>query len=315
MGAPTYALPAGHTNIDVLTDVDRLPLFVACDILIGPTSMYADYIFPDLTFLERWEFQGSHPNMTSKVQPVRQPAIAPIPEECTVFGQKYPISLEAMILGIAEQLNLPGFGPHGFGEALPLSHPDDLYLRGVGNLAFGERPDASASVPDADEREVEIFLRARRHLPKSVFDPDRWKAIVGDAMWRKVVYVLNRGGRFEDHEKGYKNDRLAHPYAALLNLYQEKTAATIHAGTGKHHLGHAAYLPVQDYAGNEPTAWRDGYELSLITHRIITQTKSRTIADPWLSAIQPDNGILINPKDAERLGLQPGQMVKVAGHR
>ncbi|MEW6198100.1 MAG: hypothetical protein AB1601_05485 [Planctomycetota bacterium] len=48
MGAPTYALPAGHTNIAVLADVETLPLFVACDILIGTTSMYADYIFPDL---------------------------------------------------------------------------------------------------------------------------------------------------------------------------------------------------------------------------------------------------------------------------
>ena len=315
MGAPTYALPAGHTNIEVIADVNKLPLFIACDILIGSTSMYADYIFPDLTFMERWEFQGSHPNMTNKVQPVRQPAIAPIPEECAVFGQQYPISLEAMILGIAEQLNLPGFGPAGFGEGMPLAHPDDLYLKAIGNLAFGEKGDGSASVPDADDREVEIFLKARRHLPKSVFDPDRWKAIVGDApptnMWRKVVYVLNRGGRYEDHEKGYKNDRLAHAYGALLNLYQEKTASTIHAGTGKRNLGHAAYLPILDFVGNEPTELRNGFDLSLITHRIITQTKSRTIADPWLSAIQPDNGILINPKDAERLGLRADQMVKV----
>ena len=35
--------------------------------------MYADYVFPDLHYLERWEMQGSHPNMPVKVQPVRQP--------------------------------------------------------------------------------------------------------------------------------------------------------------------------------------------------------------------------------------------------
>jgi tetrathionate reductase subunit A len=311
MGAPTYALPAGHTNIAVLADVNRLPLFIACDILIGSSSMYADYIFPDLTFLERWEFQGSHPNIPNKVQPVRQPVIAPIPEECTVFGQRYPISLEAMMLGIAERLQLPGFGDHAFGEGKPFKHPDDLYLRQVGNLAFGEKPDASASVPDADDREVEIFLRARRHLPRSVFDPERWRAIVGDNMWRKVIYVLNRGGRFEDHEKGYKGDRVANAYAKLLNLYQEKTAGTIHAGTGRHYPGIATYVPVCDYVGNDPHELRKGYDLALITHRIITQTKSRTIADPWLSAILPENGILINPRDADRLALKHGQMVKV----
>ena len=80
MGAPTYSLPAGHTNIEILADVNKIPLYFTTDILIGPTTMYADYIFPDLSYLERWEMHGSHPNMPAKVQPVRQPVIAPIPE-------------------------------------------------------------------------------------------------------------------------------------------------------------------------------------------------------------------------------------------
>ena len=45
-GAPTYSLPAGHTNIKVLCDTDKLPLFVANDILIGSTSMYAGLHLP-----------------------------------------------------------------------------------------------------------------------------------------------------------------------------------------------------------------------------------------------------------------------------
>jgi tetrathionate reductase subunit A len=311
MGAPTYALPAGHTTVEILADVDRLPLFVASDIIIGSTSMYADYIFPDLSFLERWEFQGSHPNIANKVQPVRQPVIAPVPEECEVFGQTYPISLETMLLGLAEQLDLPGFGRNAFGPGLHLTHPDELYLRQVANLAFGEAPDASQAVPEADDRELELFLNARIHLPASVFDPDRWEATVGSDLWRKVVYVLNRGGRFEDHADGYDGDRVAHPYGKLLNLYQEKTAKTIHAGTGQTYPGLATYVPIQDYTGVEPDAYRDGYDLALITHRVISQTKSRTIADPWLSALLPENGILINPTDLDRLGLRDGQQVKV----
>jgi hypothetical protein len=31
---------------------------------------------------------------------------------------------------------------------------------------------------------------------------ERWKRITGNA-WRKVVTVLNRGGRFQAYEKGY----------------------------------------------------------------------------------------------------------------
>jgi len=311
MGAPTYALPAGHTNIQALCDVEKLPLFVANDILIGMTSMYADYIFPDLSFLERWEFQGSHPNIPNKVQPVRQPVIAPIPEECTVFGQRIPLSFEAMMLGIAEYLKLPGFGDDGLGKGLSFRHPDDFYLRCVANLAFGEKDDGSQSLPDASAAEMEIFRRSRRHLPPSVFDENRWKAIVGEKLWPKVVYVLARGGRFEDHEQGYKGDMVAHPYAALLNLYQERTASTIHAGTGQRHAGHACYIPIRDYAGNDPTELRKGHELVLITHRTISQTKSRTIANPWLTPLMPDNGILVNAADAQRLGLRAGQLVKV----
>ena len=72
MGSPVYALPGGHTNIEILSDPKRLPLFVANDIVVGETSMYADYVFPDLSYLERWEFAGSHPNVVEKAQPLRQ---------------------------------------------------------------------------------------------------------------------------------------------------------------------------------------------------------------------------------------------------
>ncbi len=311
MGAPTYSLPAGHTNIKILCDTEKVPLFIANDILIGTTSMYADYIFPDLSFLERWEFQGSHPNMPNKVQPVRQPAMAPIPEECTVFGQKTPMCFESMLFAIAERLKLPGFGENAFGEGKDLKHSDDFYLRGVANLAWGEKPDGSQAVPDADDRELKIFREARKFLPPSVYDEARWKKIAGDKMWPKVVYVLNRGGRFEDHAKGYKGDRLAHPYAALLNMYQEKTASTTHAGTGKKNPGHALYLPIRDFHGKEPDDLRKGHDLVLITHRTVVHTKSRTICDPWLTPLMPQNGILLNAVDAERLGLKAGQLVKM----
>jgi anaerobic selenocysteine-containing dehydrogenase len=104
---------------------------------------------------------------------------------------------------------------------------------------------------------------------------------------------------------------VAHPYGALLNLYQEKTAGTTHAGTGKRNLGFASDIPIQDYHGNKPGALSKDYNLDLITHRSIVHTKSRTIVDPWLHPLMPENGILINPVDAKKLGLKSGQLVKV----
>jgi anaerobic selenocysteine-containing dehydrogenase len=311
MGTPVYALPAGHTNIEVLADVNKLPLFFASDITVGTSSMYADYIFPDLTFLERWEFHGSHPNMTVKVQPVRQPVAAPIPETCKVFGQEVPISFESLLMGLGEKLGVKGFGKNALGEGLDLNRPEDFYIRAVADIAAGTKPELADAVPDANPREIELFLKSRRHLPKSVFDAGYWKSLVGDTLWPKVVYILNRGGRFQEHAKAYKGDQLGNPYGKLLCLYQEKTAKNRYAGTGKHYSGIARYLPQADYAGNSHDKLASGHDLHLITHRTITATKSRTIANYWLHPIMPENAILMNPRDAKRLNLANGDRVRV----
>jgi len=44
--------------------------------------------------------------------------------------------------------------------------------------------------------------------------------------------------------------QLPNPYGKLLCLYQEKTAKQRHAGTGRHYIGYAYYLPLADYYGN-----------------------------------------------------------------
>ncbi len=310
MGTPVYALPAGHTNIEILADPKKIPLIVASDITIGETSMYADYIFPDLSYLERWEFHGTHPSIPHKVSPVRQPVVAPVTETVTVFGESMPLSFEALLLGLAEKLGLPGFGPNGFAPGQDLKRPEDLYLRMVANIAFGDHPDGADAVPDASDEEVQLFLQARRHLPVTVFDPERWERIVGPALWRKVITVLNRGGRFEPYEAAWIGDHVKAKYGKLINMYLEKVATTRSAMTGEFLSGVARYLPIRDILGRElPDAAT--FDLQLITHREIFHTKSRTVADYWLLDLLPENAILMNPRDATRLGLEDGDRVRI----
>jgi len=311
MGSPVYSLPAGHKLIEILTDPKKLPLFVAFDITIGETSMYADYIFPDTGYLERWEFNGSHPSVPFKVQGIRQPAIAPLTPEVTVYGQAVPLSLEAVLLGLAEKLGLPNFGPGGMGDAGDLTHPDQLYLRMVANVAFGEKEDGSDAVPDADESEIRVFEQARRHLPASVFDVERWKSIVGQALWPKVVYVLNRGGRFQNFADGYKGELVANRYGRLINIYQEKTYGVKSSMTGEHLAGYARYFPGPLDVTGEPIEDGAEYDLRLITHREIMQTKSRTSGNYWLLALLPENAVLMNASDAAARGLQSGDRVRI----
>ncbi len=308
MGAPTYSLPAGHTNIEVLTDLEKLPLHFTSDILIGSTSMYADYIFPDLSYLERWEFQGSHPNMICKVENIRQPVISPIPETVKVYGEEMPVSMETTLMAISEKLGLESFGKNALGDGIDFTRPEDLYLRGVANIALGDAP--GKEVPDADKRELEIFSLARRHLPKTVFDEARWKTIVGEDMWPKVVYLLNRGGRYA--EAGTNADgKLTNKYGAYMNLYQEKTAEKKYSGTGKPYFGLPQYIPQKNYAGETLEKLSEGYDLHLITSRTITQTKSRTVSAYWLEGILPENSIIINALDAERLGFDDGEEARI----
>ncbi len=308
MHGGAYSLPAAHSVIEHLADTKKIPLHIASDILIGSTSMYADYIFPDGSYFERWEFHGSHPNIPQKVQPIRQPVIPPVPETVKVYGEEMPLSLEAIFLGVAERMKMKAFGNDAFGKGLHLKRPEDYYLRAVANMATGAKP--ADSVPDADAREEEIFIRSRRHLPKSVYDTEKWKSIVG-RHWKKVVYLLNRGGRFQKYEESFDGDMLKNRFAGLLNLYQEKTYSKKYSATGEHYSGIATYIPQRNYLQESLDELSDGYDLHMITHRTISMTKSRTIGNYWLRPLMQENGFLLNPVDAKRLKLKTGDLVKV----
>jgi len=305
MGTPVYALPGGHKNIEILSDPKRLPLFVANDIVVGESSMYADYVFPDLTYLERWEFAGSHPNIVEKVQPIRQPVIAPLTDNVTVFGEEQPLSFESMLLGLAEKMKLPGFGPDGLEEGRPLSRPEDLYLMMAANVAAGDKENP---VEPASNEEIDLFVTTRRHLPKTVFDADRYRGIVGDDWWARTVTVLARGGRFD--AEGYDGDRLKNPYGKQLNVYQEKTAKAVNAMTGEHYPGVAVYVPAARSSLGEDI--NDvGFPLRLITFREIVHTKSRTAANYWLLALLPENSLILNSRDARELGYADGDWARL----
>jgi tetrathionate reductase subunit A len=307
MGAPTYALPSGDTTIAILSDTQKIPLFIANDVTVGETSIYADYIFPDLTYMERWEFHGAHPSVTPKVQPVRNPVVGPLVDTVQVFGEEAPICLETMLMGLAEKLGVPGFGPNGFAEGQKLNHPDDLYLKMVANVAAEDTP-----VEDATDEEIAVFLESRRHIHSSVFDPERWQASAGEEWWRKVVTVLMRGGRFQGYGDAYDGEKLRNRYGKQINLYHEKSALSRNSMTGERFPGIPKYIPIADSLGRPIEDREQGYPLMLSTFRQSTQTKSRTNGCYWLLAISPENEILINRRDAEAMGFVHGDRVKIS---
>jgi anaerobic selenocysteine-containing dehydrogenase len=96
--------------------------------------------------------------------------------------------------------------------------------------------------------------------------------VVGAELWPHVVYVLNRGGRFQGYAQAYKDRQLANKYGKMVAL---------------------------------------GFDMTLITYKSITQTKSRTGGNYWLQAGCPENLLEISETDGNRLGLKDGDKVKV----
>ena len=312
-GTPGFSAPAGNPTLAAIADPNVIPLVIADDIVIGETSMYADYLFPDTAIWERWGTPHTSPAVQAAVSKLRQPMIDPLPEKVTVFGQEQPASMEAVMLAIAEKMGLPGYGVNGLGDGMDFKTREDYFLRMAANLAFGSKEDGSDAVPAADDEEFRIFQDARRHLPKAIFDEAYWKQIVGDeALWKRVVYLLNRGGRFEDFSKVYNGEKLAHPYKGLFNIFVDNVAAGKHSLTGDHFYGLPFFEPIKDAAGVEIVQPGGDYPFQLFTFKYIYGGQSRTIGNYWAQlGVASENYVLMNKLDTDRLGLQEGDLVKV----
>jgi len=312
-GTPALSTPGGHRFIEVLVDTEKIPLIIGCDIVIGETTMYCDYIFPDTAIWERWGTPHQTPASTTKASKVRQPAVEPMVDKVKVFGEEMPICMESVMLAIAEKLGLPGFGKDGFGPGMDFKRPEDFYLKMVANIAAGDKP--GEEVPDATDEEVEIFMKARRHLSKAVFDPEKWeKAVIdpqGRNWWRKVIYVLNRGGRYEGYDAYLKSgDKVPHKFGKLLNIYSESVAMTRHSYTGKRFSGIGLFEPIKSY--DDKIVDDKEYPLYLITYKHILGGQSRNLPlNYWLSTILPENPIIINSETARKLGLKEGDRVRI----
>ncbi len=306
-GTPAYASPGGGEFIKILRDPNIIPLFIADDVVLGETTVFADYVFPDLTFFERWGAPFGNPQPSIKSSPIRQPAAPPFTKEVEVFGEKMPISMESMMLAWAERLDLSGFGKNGFGPNSDFKRPEDFYLKLVANIAMDDEP-----VPDADPEEMKIFLQARRHLPSSVFDMEHWKRAVSPELWPKVVYLLNRGGRFSNFLDSYEKGQMRHRYNKQIHLYVEDLGGSRHSITGKTYSGVPRFEPQCHMDGTPVDFDNPDYPLTLLTFKTITGGQSRTISQTWsMEAIEPGNPIWIHRRDAESRGLKEGDRVRV----
>jgi anaerobic selenocysteine-containing dehydrogenase len=293
--SPVESVAGGHAQAEMLKDEQKLPLVVAFDIVIGGTSQYADYILPDVTYLERFNLESIYPNQNLKESHMTQPAVK------VMDG---PRMVEDVLIDLGKQLGLKGVGDKAFPDGTALNSAVDFYLKVAANIAYDETP-----VPDASPEEQRLFVVARQTGLGDRFDEAKWKAAVKPEEWPKVVYVLNRGGRFAAPDTGYEGEWLKMRHGAQVNLYDEAVAKAKSSYDGKFFDGVPRLEPVRNFKGQEVAD--SGLPLQFINWKSSHMGTHRTIGDAWLREIRSSNPVWIHPQDAAARGLKQGDKVKV----
>jgi len=186
MGSPVYALPAGHKLVEILSDPKKLPLIIVSDIVVGETSMYADYIFPTSPISNAGSLPDRNPSVTPKVAPIRPTrGRTPYRNGNGLWGKDaaFPGSL---LLGIAEKMKLPGFGDNAFGPGRHLKREEICTFAWLPMSPLGDKADGSEKVPAASAEEIKIFEQAGRHLRPPSLMPTagkRWSARNSGPTW------------------------------------------------------------------------------------------------------------------------------------
>lgn len=300
--------PGGDRMADVLTDQEKINLIVAFDVEIGDTARYADFILPDRTFLERFTQEGIYPTQPFKLLPLGQPTTR-------IFEGPRPT--EAVYIELLRRMGLPGVGegaiPKGKNGASDapsaLNSEYDYWMKLVANVAYSDDP-----VPDADAAELALFEKVRARALGDGFDVEQWKAAVAPEEWPKVVYVLNRGGRFAPADRmagdGFEGDWLQYRYGALCAFYDPKTASTKDALSGKNHDGLAHTTPIT-YADGTEVQKPEGFPLAMITWKARANGTYRLMPSSWLREVETENFVWMSPDDARDRDLEHGDAIEI----
>ena len=297
-----YGEAGGESAIaEALRDPRRsIPLFIAIDPFINETSRLADYIVPDSVLYETWGHLGPWAGCPTRASLVRYPAIVPR-QICFANGE--PVCMDSFVIELGKRLGLPGFGAGAItardGSTYPLHRPEDYYLRVFENIALdGEKP-----VPDASDEDLTI-AGLDSWVP-------RLRTVVSDN-WRKVAFVMARGGRYEGKERAYRGEQLARPYKGMISLYSETVGSARNALTGERYSGVPVWYPAR-LTGGEPLARRfppREWPLLAFSYKSNVVSAPNT-ASSRLRELRYSNFIDLNPVTAGRLGIAHGDPLRV----
>jgi len=294
---PIYSTPGGYRYQETLRNTDKVPLHVSIDIGINESNLYADYIVPDVTYLEGHYGWLSPHAPALRFTGLRTPALEPVTDK-TKDGRPY--CLETFLIDLAKAADLPGFGdqaiPGQGGRMHPLNRAEDFYLRGFANIA------ENAGLPAASAEEQDFI---KRNYLVSGF-----RNILTKGEWKKTCYALARGGVFGKYEDVFNGLKFKRGVKRAL-LYNENLAMAVNTLSGRKFYGTLKYLPPMDSAGRIIAEKDREYPYYVITHKMNVHTQSRTNSHRWAMEIFPENFVVINTQDAAELKIKSGDLVRL----
>lgn len=300
-----YATP-GLKNVWLATvqDPAKLPLYVAIDNQMGEASMYADYILPDTTYIERWCFPGgSNVSFPTKYHNLRQPLVGSFdtrawdaPFDATAPNAYNPIYPDTKLF---EDIYLGIIGPGGIGLTTEING-DPLPVRAWSHWTHSFTKLAASVNASTDPGK-----------------PGGGSLTVDD--------IVARGGAFQDAGNGYDGlGKVRYKYANQIRLYYNELAS---GADGRDSMGTlptdrwAPAAPLGGYlavAHHEPIKDLKNIPLSdaafafqLITYKKVLHAQARTQNLTWLTCFQPENYIEMNAGDAAALGIENYDKVRM----
>jgi thiosulfate reductase/polysulfide reductase chain A len=300
---PVYSNGNCQFNIDVLKDESLIPFTVAVSPYYDESSMLADIILPDATFLERYDWEDNvSPTQVAEYY-FRQPIVPPM-GETRDFGD--------VICDLAKRIGIPlGFSSKE--EFVRMSCELTPQVKKAGGFEYMKQkgvyvdPDEKPSlysyrrlISAADlsaegvifDQATQVYWNWKKTAAKTAEQaeaagymgiPDGWKGYVGQRIGDQVYRAfppdkINKSGYYE--------------------LYSD-TMET------KGFRPMPSWYPIAEHEAKKPN------ELILTTHKVNVQVQSRTQNCKWLSEIYHDNPAWMNPATADAQGLVDGDLIRV----
>lgn len=296
---------------DMLTATDengeyKIPHVVVIDAYDSETVAYADVVFPDTTYLERWDASSLQDRPISEpdgpADSIRQPVVAPPP------GVRPAADV---LIELANRLQLPRFVEQG--QVQFQTYFDFIQKwetepgSGVGLLAGRRGEDGSKQIVGP-------------------INPNQLAAYASNqAFWfydlpEEIKFYRMANQEYLKWAKEVKFIGTADPI--VLHFYSEPMQTFRLAGQGlwpgkkpsdpalKERL--ATYfdpLPMWYPPFEDQIEERNGFPLRIITQRPMTHYHSWGSQNAWLRQLLSENPLFMNPKMAAELGLEDGQWV------